>query len=422
MFFLFLPMGFWLDYISWKRVTPCMVAFIGIYFILLTYEIFGEYLGFILINKYVYFYILIFYLCGLFASLLVAVIFAAINKVKRPVKKFFAFEYGARSKKTIINIAIIMAILCIYNIYNAYLTLGSFVSEEFEEKLTYGFAGHCFAILMATLPFLAEIFFKERKKSLLLLIGMILILLFMKQVKYWVMIPLVWITWYAISGKFIELTFKKYFSLVVKLCLALVSLFFLVYFMKVYMSNHSGDLDYSAIIFSIAIHFFGYLFSGILTLSSYESLGIYRNLVQHDGMGLLSGFLNIFNVLSGSELLELQINRPFVVLNNLYNSSGNVPSLWGTLLLATGYYSFFWFFILIFILSLLCGLSGYSKLILLIYTFQTSFLFFAWFDYYYYLLTPYEVSAFVIIFYGLIRFLKNKTKKVNLAGSNNGYI
>lgn len=408
LFFLLLPMGFLIDYISWKRVTPCMVAFVGIYFILLAYEIFGGYLGFIAINTYVYFYIFIFYLCGLFASLLSALVFAFIYKIKRPVDNFSVFEYGNRSKRIIISIAIIMAIVCVYNIYSAYLALGSFVSEEFEEKLTYGFAGHSFAILMATLPFLAEIFFRERKKSIFLLIAMILILLFMKQVKYWVMIPLVWITWYAISGKFIQLSFKKYFSLLLKLSLALVSLFFLVYFMKVYMSNHSGNLDYSAVIFSIAIHFFGYLFSGILTLSSYESLGIYRHLVQNDGMGLLSGFLNIFNVLSGSELIELQINRPFVILNTLYNSSGNVPSLWGTLLLATGYYSFFWFFMLIFILSLLCGLSGYSKLILLLYTFQTSFLFFAWFDYYYYLLTPYEVSAFVMLFYGLIRLLRKK--------------
>ena len=408
LFFLLVPIGFSIDYFCWKKLTPCIVAFVGIYFILLCYEVFGNSLGFIDINGYVYFYILLFYLVGLIASLSAASLNVLFYKVKLPVDKFSLFSYGTRSKRLILTISLIMCVICIINIYLAYLQLGSFVSEDFEGALTYGFAGHSFAVLMATLPFLTEIYLKEQRKKILLLILLVFCLLFMKQVKYWVMIPLVWMVWYVISGKFIKLSIKKYFSITLKLAGSLFILFFLVYFMKVVMSNQTGTLDYSAVIFSILIHFFGYLFSGILTLSTYESMGMFSHIDSYDPLGLVAGFLNIFNAFTGGELISLELVRPMVSLNTIYPASGNVPSLWGTMLLALGNYSFIFFFFLIFSLSLLCVLSQYSKIMLLIYTFLTSFMFFSWFDYYYYLLPPYEISVYIIVLYSSVRLLKRK--------------
>lgn len=406
-FFLLLPIGFYLDYSCWKRLTPCIVSFIGVYFILLIYELVGEQLGFIALNDFVYFYISIFYLCGFLASIIAAVIFARIEKISPPVEKFHLFDYGSRAKRLITSITILICIVCSYHILTAYYELGSFVSEDFEGKLTYGFAGHSFAILMATVPFLVEIFLREKKKRYLLLILFVFSLLFLKQVKYWVMIPLVWMVWYIISGRYIELSIKKYFTISLQLFISLFILFFSVYFMKVIMSNQ-GSLDYTAVLFSIMIHFLGYLFSGILTLSNYEMLGLYNNLSFNDGLGLLAGFLNLFNVILGNDLLNLELVRPMLSLNLIYNSVGNVPSLWGTMLLAAGNYAFIFFFMMIFILSILCGMAKHSKLSLIIYTFLTSFLFFSWFDYYYYLLTPYEVSAYVVILYAMVRLFKNR--------------
>lgn len=408
-FFLLIPIGFYIDYLFWKRLTPCIVAFIGIYFILATYEIIGRPLGFIDLNSSVYFYIFIFYLCGLFASLSAAFIFTFISKIKKPIYNFSLFNYGTNSKILILSICLILCILCAYHILTAYLVLGSFVSEDFEGMLTYGFAGHSFAILMGTLPFLLEIFLKERKKKYFLLIVFVFVLLFMKQVKYWVMIPLVWMVWYAISGGFIKLTIRKYFTISFTMVSLLFILFFSVYLMKVVMSNDAGSLDFYEVFFSILIHFFGYLFSGILTLSSYENLGLYNNLSFSDGFGLIAGLMNIFNIITGQEIITLELTRPMLPLNNLYNAVGNVPSLWGTMLLAAGNFAFLFFFIIVFLLSILCGLARFSKIVLIIYTFLTSFLFFSWFDYYFYLLTPYEVSGFVIIFYCMVRAVrKNK--------------
>lgn len=408
LFFLLLPIGFTLDYFCWKRLTPCIVSFVGVYLILLTYEFVGQPLGFIALNNYVYFYILLFYLCGFLASISAAILFSRIDKIKTPIIDFSLFNYGHRAKYFITNIALLMSLICAWHIFSAYHELGSFVSEDFEARLTYGFAGHSFAILMATLPFLVEIYLKEKKKKYIFFIAMIFILLFMKQVKYWVMIPLVWMVWYIISGKFIQLSIRKYIIISFQLLIMLLVLFFSVYFMKVIMSNQSGSLDYFSVIFSIMIHFLGYLFSGILTLSNYEGLGLYNNLTFTDGLGLLAGFLNIFNAITGSDLLTLELVRPMLSLNTVYGAVGNVPSIWGTMLLSAGNYAFLFFFIMIFLLSILCGMSRHSKLMLIIYTFLTSFLFFSWFDYYYYLLTPYEVSAFVIVFYASVRLLKTK--------------
>jgi len=406
LFFFLLPVGFTIDYYCWKRLTPCIVSFIGVYFILLIYELIGQSLGFITLSKFVYFYIFLFYLCGLLASITAAIFFSRIDKIKPPVIEFSLFNYGDRAKNFITNVALLMSLICSWHIFSAYRDLGSFVSEDFEARLTYGFAGHSFAILMATLPFLVEIYLKHKKKKYIVFISFIFILLFMKQVKYWVMIPLVWMVWYVISGKFIQLSFKKYITISLKLALVLIALFFSVYFMKVIMSNQSGNLDYFSVKFSIMIHFLGYLFSGILTLSNYEGLGLYNNLTFKDAFGLLAGFLNIFNAISGSDLLTLELVRPMLPLNIIYGAVGNVPSIWGTLLLSAGNYAFLFFFIMIFLLSFLCGMSSHSKLMLMIYTFLTSFLFFSWFDYYYYLLTPYEVSAFVMLFYFCIQIIK----------------
>lgn len=409
LFFIFIPVGFIIDYLSWKRLTPCMVAFIGVYLILLSYESFGSVLGFIEINEYVYFYILLFYLVGLISSLSAASLNLLFYKVKNPIEFPSLFPYGKVSKNTIISVTLLMCLICIINIYAAYSELGSFVSEDFEGKLTYGFAGHSFALLMATLPFLTEIYLKEKSKRILSLILLVFCLLFLKQVKYWVMIPLVWMVWYVITGKYIRLSLGRYFSISFKLVFLLLSLFFLVYFMKVVMSNQTGVIDYTTVVFSILIHFFGYLFSGILTFSSYLNLGLFNNIAYHDALGLMAGFLNIFNAASGGDLITLDLVRPMVSLNTIYPVSGNVPSLWGTTLLAVGNYAFVYFFFMIFLLSILCSLSQYSKVLLLLYTFITSFLFFSWFDYYYYLLTPYEVTAYIVILYSLVRTLKRKT-------------
>ncbi|WP_233380377.1 DUF6337 family protein, partial [Escherichia coli] len=170
------------------------------------------------------------------------------------------------------------------------------------------------------------------------------------------------------------------------------------------------------VLYDIMIHFFGYLYSGILTFSIYISKGLYNQLDAKDILGLFSGPVNVLNILIGEKIISLDITRPFVTLNEYSGTVGNVPSLWGTLLLAGGYLSLPIYFLIIFLISVLQWFSKRSNLALIIYTFLTSFLFFSWFDYYYYLLMPFEVSVLCVIFYIVFerRARNTKTEEINL--------
>ncbi|WP_348650904.1 DUF6337 family protein [Enterobacter cloacae] len=305
----------------------------------------------------------------------------------------------SRVSKAVIWLALLISFLCAYFIYSAGTKLGSYVSEDFENALTYGVPGHVFAILVSLMPFVLKRYHADKRKSILFLLLCILVLLFMKQVKYWVMIPFVWMVWYSVVSGYIKLTFSRLIILSVLIIFLLTSFFFLVYFMKVVFSTTSQSVDYSAVIYDIMIHFFGYLYSGILTFSVYFRQGIFNNLSVNDLMGLFAGPINVLNLILGEDLINLNLTRPFVVLNNYSGTVGNVPSFWGTLLMASGYLSFGIYFILMFAISLLQWFSKYSNLALMVYTFLTSFLFFSWFDYYYYLLMPFEVSMLCIFFF-----------------------
>ncbi|WP_236651432.1 DUF6337 family protein, partial [Enterobacter cloacae] len=387
-FFLVILFGFSIDYFVWRRITPLIASYIGVFFIVLTHILFGKQLGFVDIEDGIYTFISLFFLIGLIASLVCAFIMAWLTK--NMDLRSYKNNKTSRVSKAVIWLALLISFLCAYFIYSAGTKLGSYVSEDFENALTYGVPGHVFAILVSLMPFVLKRYHADKRKSILFLLLCILVLLFMKQVKYWVMIPFVWMVWYSVVSGYIKLTFSRLIILSVLIIFLLTSFFFLVYFMKVVFSTTSQSVDYSAVIYDIMIHFFGYLYSGILTFSVYFRQGIFNNLSVNDLMGLFAGPINVLNLILGEDLINLNLTRPFVVLNNYSGTVGNVPSFWGTLLMASGYLSFGIYFILMFAISLLQWFSKYSNLALMVYTFLTSFLFFSWFDYYYYLLMPFE--------------------------------
>lgn len=396
-FFLVILFGFSIDYFVWRRITPLIASYIGVFFIVLTHILFGKQLGFVDIEDGIYTFISLFFLIGLIASLVCAFIMAWLTK--NMDLRSYKNNKTSRVSKAVIWLALLISFLCAYFIYSAGTKLGSYVSEDFENALTYGVPGHVFAILVSLMPFVLKRYHADKRKSILFLLLCILVLLFMKQVKYWVMIPFVWMVWYSVVSGYIKLTFSRLIILSVLIIFLLTSFFFLVYFMKVVFSTTSQSVDYSAVIYDIMIHFFGYLYSGILTFSVYFRQGIFNNLSVNDLMGLFAGPINVLNLILGEDLINLNLTRPFVVLNNYSGTVGNVPSFWGTLLMASGYLSFVIYFILMFAISLLQWFSKYSNLALMVYTFLTSFLFFSWFDYYYYLLMPFEVSMLCIFFF-----------------------
>ncbi|MHA1074046.1 DUF6337 family protein [Enterobacter ludwigii] len=396
-FFLVLIFGFSIDYFVWRRITPLIASYIGVFFIILTHSLFGQQLGFVDIEDGIYLFISLFFMVGLLASLLCAFLMAWLTR--NISINHYTSESHSRSSRFVFVLAVIVCLLCSYFIYSTGSRLGSFVSEDFESALTYGLPGHVFAILVSLMPFVLRNYHADKNKLALFLLIFILILLFMKQVKYWVMIPFLWMVWYSVVSGYIKLTFGRVVLLSLSIVVLLMAFFFLVYFMKVVFSSNSQSIDYGAVIYDIMIHFFGYLYSGILTFSVYLRQGIFNNLVANDLMGLFAGPVNVLNLILGEKLINLDIVRPFVILNKYSGTVGNVPSLWGTLLMAGGYFSFGIYFLVIFFVSVLQWFSKFSNLALMIYTFLTSFLFFSWFDYYYYLLMPFEVSMLCVFFY-----------------------
>lgn len=414
-FFLVIIFGFSIDYFVWRRITPLIASYIGVFFITLTHILFGQQLGFVDIEDGIYIYIALFFVVGLIASLACAFIMAWLTKSID--LKSYKSERNTRVSKILIYFTLFISLLCAYFIYSEGTRLGSFVSEDFENALTYGIPGHVFAVLVSLMPFVLKSYHVNKRKSILFLLVCILILLFMKQVKYWVMIPFIWMIWYSVVSGYIKLTAGKVIILSLTIIALLMSFFFLVYFMKVIFSTNSQTIDYGAVINDIMIHFFGYLYSGILTFSVFLRQGIFNSLNVNDVIGLFAGPINVLNLMLGEDLINLNLTRPFVILNKYTGTVGNVPSLWGTLLMASGYMSFVIYFIMMFFISLLQWFSKFSNLALMIYTFLTSFLFFSWFDYYYYLLMPFEVSMLCIFFY----IIFEKRKKVNFIGKD-GFI
>lgn len=406
--------GFAIDFRIWRRITPLIASYMGVLIILMAHSLFGERMGFVAVNESVYIYILTFYAIGLLASILCAFSMAWFTRGGEiPISRNKINEN--RTSGFIIYLAVCIAILCAYFIYFFGNKLGSYVSEDFENSLTYGVPGHTFAMLVALVPFILKKYHYTKSNKLLFFLFVILLLLFMKQVKYWVMVSFVWMIWYSVSAGYIKLNITKAVLLSFSISVLLMVLFFLVYLMKVTLSSNSG-IDYLSVLYDIMIHFFGYLYSGILTFSNYISKGLYNQLDAKDILGLFSGPVNVLNILIGEKTISLDITRPFVTLNEYSGTVGNVPSLWGTLLLAGGYLSLPIYFLIIFLISVLQWFSKRSNLALIIYTFLTSFLFFSWFDYYYYLLMPFEVSVLCVIFYIVFerRARNTKTEEINL--------
>ncbi|WP_128601560.1 DUF6337 family protein [Pantoea wallisii] len=401
MFLLFIStclLAFYIDLKLWRTFTPTIITYSGVFLIILSHWFLGPVLGFINIDESVYLYLVSFIVISIISSVVSYILYPRLQFKENSNNGKDTF-YNDKENRVVVLFGFLIACVCIFYVAKSWLTLGSLVSEEFEGLLTYGIAGHSFALLVATLPFLFKAFRKNKNILVLLLVLLVYFLLFMKQVKYWVMIPLVWMIWYSIRTGFFKVNIFKTIFLCIFVALTLFVLFFLVYFMKVVLSSQGSDVDYSRLVYDITIHFFGYLFSGVLTFSSYIEQGMFSSLKINDVWGLFSGPLNVINVLTSNDLLSLNITRPFVTLNPGTSTVGNVPTLWGTMLIAGGYIGFVIYFFIMLFMYFLQWCSDYSKLALINYTFLSSFLFFSWFDYYYYLLMPFEVAVFICMLY-----------------------
>ena len=400
-FYISIVISFFIDYFFWRKITPYMISFVGVFVISLLYDLFGKALGFIDLEPEVYLYFSIFSFTGLMASLLGGYLSSKITlKHKYPIATYRELlSYSDKGIRYFFVYVLVLGILCLYGVYNAYTISGSWTGEEFEALLSQGVFGHSYALLMASTPFIYLMASQKNSKKTYVLLFFVLFLLFMKQIKYWVIVPLIWmflLSIYINRSNMVELLKRAFFIS------TLIFIFFASAYSLVIIIN-SGDADIVLMIKDIFGHFLGYIFSGILVFSSLIKDGYFNNLVPHDPFIAFQGGVNLVSVLIGQGLYQgSEILIPFYSLNPLTGKTGNVGTLWASFLLYLGSYSFFIFFIIILMLSLLLKLSKHYAGAFIVYTCLSSFMFLTWFSSYFSLLSPYETPVLAFIIYVIL--------------------
>lgn len=417
---------FIIEWKLWRTLTPTIISFGGVAVISLIHATVGRYMGFFDVNPMVYLYISGFLFTSFFSSLIVFFIFN-LSRNKITTSEVYSDNFflshapkdqrinnyrkdynliGPLFKSRNINntfLIFVFTMLCFifYSVLKAYFRLGVITGEAFENELSFGVVGHAFALLMACLPFLyilsKSAYSANLKKISMIFLIVSLSLLFMKQIKYWVLVPVIWLSliYFKIYSHRISVSFLVKLFWIFLIC---VALFYSVYLFQIlYWSGFSGgEIKESSM--SIVYHMFGYMFSGIMTFSSLIEDGLLNELMYRDIGVAFQGLSNILAILSGGSLYAGEIfTINFYVLDSVYQKTGNVPTIWGDFLLYLGFFSYPIYFILYFIIYCLLVASRFSPIIFFYYTGLVSFLFFSWFASYFKLLSIYEVPLLSMV-------------------------
>lgn len=432
----------------WQALTPLIVAFSGITVISVMHSTFGGYLGFIKVHPEVYLYISCFLAISFASSLFVFVIFYFSRVGRSNLSAGFQVTRACSSAKKksdnnslnklclatadlapsrifnnnfvaylFLNAVSLLMMFVLYSVLRAYFSVGRIAGEEFEHALSYGVVGHAFALLMACVPFL-YLFVKlsasrwVRRMCFVSLI-LALIFLFMKQVKYWVLVPLIWI----LVINFMLYGFKfnmRLFYKVLGMSAVAIILFFTVYFVQVVSGNNGvGGLDIPELILNVFYHLLGYAFSGLIVFSSLIDDGFFVSLNYKDAAVAFEGLFNIFSALVGGGGYDGDhFVIDFYVLNEVFYKVGNVGTLWADFIIYMGFFAFPIYFVMFSLLYFLFMLSRFNFLAFIYYTGLISFLFFSWFASYFKLLSPYEVPILSLFVAVLLIFLS----RIKVAG------
>ena len=433
MFYLYLLFYLFVVYVElklWRELTPVIISFSGITVIAVLHATLGRYLGFLEVDPKVFLFLLIAFVASLFAFIIFSSCrrprqFATANDGPALYSSMFeksnndltfskssgdgGFSNVFFHKKNVAylflsSVFLLLAFLA-YSILNAYLSTGGISGQMYERALTYGVVGHCFALLMSCVPFLylfyknSPIRFVRRLCALFLIFAFVF--LFMKQVKYWVLVPLVWITIINFKLNGFRINFSFLYK-VLGLVAVAVALFYTVYFLQVIDGRGGTDgLDFYQLNLSIFYHLLGYLFSGLIVFSSLIEDGFFLEIIYRDIAVAFNGLSNILSSLVGKGVYEgehVLIN--FYVLDDGFGKTGNVGTLWADFMLYMGVFAFPVYFLLYFAVYLLFMLSKAYFVCFIYYSGIVSFLFFSWFSSYFKLLSPYEVpilSAFIAL-------------------------
>lgn len=391
----------------WRRLTPNLVAAIPTTILVIVATLVTPYFGFVNPSTELYLLLSLFFLTGSLSSLLVVCIFRGHDSFRT---KTISFSVQGQNLQWLKFFLLIACAIATYKAAQAYLVVGNLHDEEFSNMLSHGVAGHALVFSMLAAPIL--LLSRKKGDAFSLTIATIsFLLLFLKQVKGWLVIPILFtllMSWHAGS---LRASRRGVFWLFALPFIA-AGVFFGVYLLG--WSSRAGfsiseDFFYSALE-AISIHFLGYLVAGILGLS--ELINNLNSFQAEDPQKLIAPLYNLLALLQTAEFIS-PVSEHFFVINEFHSKGSNVYTLWGTLLLTSGILAFPIYFFIISILSTLLLLINTSRFIFFLYCYAASMLALSWFEYYYFHLAFYE-GIFFLLF---IATMQGKTRKRHLANS-----
>lgn len=382
------------EYYAWKVLTPNLFVIVPLYFICLVCELLGEGFGFVSVIDSVYYSFITFSLIGAAASLMTSIVIPShlLKKSVAQSTSVFPKLKNTNVITVILSASVIVSILYAYQIYRG---LGTISGESYGDSMSSGVVGHALNLCMIAAPILL---FSQVRVSFfhVLLIVAVGVLLFLKQVKGWLIVPIVFyffMAYYSSVGN--KISWLKKTLWVSLLGVLLVFVFFGVYFIgfvsQVGLENALTQISYFFSI--ISMHFLSYLFSGILGYSAFFK-GADTSYQQIHYLFLMP--YNVYQYLIGSPLVG-SVSSEFNTINNAFDKMSNVYTIFGTLYFRAGWLGGGIYFIVICFLSTLLRFSFVSIPVLFVYCYLSSFLLLGWFDYYYSSLAVYEGCIFILI-------------------------
>jgi hypothetical protein len=385
-----------LDVKLWRTLTPNAIAILPTTLVVLVADAVTPRMGFFRPSQEIYLAIALLFACGGLGSFL-----AATALRNEPESRPFSIALdGGRDTRTLTAMLGLACALLTFYMYLAFKRVGNMYEEEFSDALAGGVAGHLGLFIMLATPVLVLCRAKGDRLAACIVVAAF-VLLVLRQVKSWVIVPIIFSTlllFYA--GKFgnARATLLK----AALIALGLVGVFFLVYLIWVVAYNEF-DVGVDQLIDSlewIAVHFLGYLVSGVVAFSELVARG--PLLDYNDPLYLVGTFRNVVAVAQGDSTTSA-VGSTFLQISADHDVGSNVFSMWGTLMHRSGAWAFPLYALMIFALTLLLQIGRRHRYALYLYCFLASFLAIAWFEYYYYHANVYFAPIWLAVISLLVR-------------------
>lgn len=386
----------YLEYKAWKTIyTPLFFLILPFTAILLITVCISEELGFVPF----YYPSLLIWCGGLLVFAIPSMIFsslcakAGISVNSKPKEESFP--------NVLVVLAAVIFIMFVYRFRQISGSTADLLgTDDFAMEFSgYGFWAH---VRQLSMPILVmAIYYLDKKHWWLSFVVIASVVVnFIAQVKGWVIIPVV-------SG----LAFRLYTGKTkLKLSLFLyvfggAFLVFIVSYMVLPLLGNDGEVTTDLFDF-VVNHFFHYLTSGVLG----QSEDMVHDFPDRGGFEMLiCPFVNIYNVLSGSDEMLSPVN-------DIYYNTGinitNVRTFFGTIYIYTDLLSFivyvFYISTVMYILKL-ATVKFSNVYVYVIYFFECGLLCMGWFEFYFFHLTVIEFPILALLIMLLVKFQNKLT-------------